>query len=111
MFWNTPVGTALIALVVVLTLVYLWFKGYKSIVRKIVLALVIQAEKALGSGTGEFKYAMVLGHVYQYVPAIIRVFLTEAQLDQLIEWAVQYMKERLAASPLLAESFTAQLPN
>lgn len=104
-------GTALIALVVVLTLVYLWFKGYKSVVRKIVLALVIQAEKALGNGTGEFKYAMVLGWIYERIPAIIRFLFTEKQLDDMIEWAVEHMKEMLAKSTTLAESFTAQLPN
>jgi hypothetical protein len=110
-FLDTIPGTVLMVLAVVMVLAYLWAKGHKAVVRKIVYSLVIQAERALGNGTGEFKYALVVGWVYERLPALVRLFLSEAELDGMIEAAVQYMKEELAESPKLNESFTAQLPN
>jgi len=110
-FWNSVQGTLLLIALGAGVLVFLWVKGYRSVVKKIVLALVIEAEKKYGNGTGEFKYAYVVGLVYTYIPAVLRVFLSEKALDQAIEAAVQYMKDQLAKSEKLAAAFAAQLPN
>jgi hypothetical protein len=65
-------------------------------VRKIILTLVIQAEKQLGSGTGELKYAMVVERLYRIFPTTVRWFLSEKELDRMIEEAVVYLKGYLA---------------
>ncbi len=110
-FLNTPTGTILLVTLAAAGLAYLWYKGYKNTVRKIVYSLVIQAEKALGNGTGEFKYALVTGWVYERLPLILRAIVSEKEIDEMIEWAVQEMKRRLDDSPKLAQSFIAQLPS
>lgn len=109
-FLNTPTGTALLVILAAAALAYLWYKGYKGTVRKIVYSLVIQAEKALGNGTGEFKYALVTGWVYERLPLILRAIVSEKEIDEMIEWAVDRMKRSLDDSPKLAQSFVAQLP-
>jgi len=86
----------LIVITMFLTLVYLYRIGKRDAVKKIILGLVIQAEKALGSGTGELKYAMVVDGAYIVLPALIRFLITKKELDNLIEEAVQYMKMQLS---------------
>lgn len=110
-FLNTPAGTVTLIVVAAAALAYLWYKGYRGTVRKIIYALVIQAEKTLGNGTGEFKYALVTGWVYERLPLILRALISEKEIDEMIEWAVEQMKQSLNDSPKLAQSFTAQLPS
>lgn len=91
LYWDS----IFLVLLVVAGLLYLYKQGKKEFVRKVVLSLVVQAEKALGSGTGELKYAMVVERVYAVLPAILRFLITKKELDKLIEEAVQYMKKYL----------------
>ena len=85
----------LIIITFVFSLFYLYRIGKRDTAKKIILGLVIQAEKALGSGTGELKYAMVVDRAYAVLPALIRFLITKKELDELIEEAVQYMKTQL----------------
>ncbi|MBB6217512.1 hypothetical protein HNQ80_003633 [Anaerosolibacter carboniphilus] len=80
----------------ILALWYLCHTNREDRIRRIVLALVIQAEKQLGSGTGELKYAMVVERLYDVLPTVVRWFLSEKTLDRMIEEAVVYLKEYLA---------------
>lgn len=86
----------LIVITTVFSLVYLYRIGKRDTVKKIILGLVIQAEKTLGSGTGELKYAMVVEGAYSALPTLIRFLITKKELDSLIEEAVQYMKMQLS---------------
>ncbi|AHM56428.1 hypothetical protein EAL2_c11300 [Peptoclostridium acidaminophilum DSM 3953] len=74
----------------------LWRKGKKYTVRKVILSLVVKAEKELGSGTGELKYAMVVERIYYVLPWIVRVFFTRAEIDNMIEDAVEHLKMYLS---------------
>ncbi|MEA4849006.1 MAG: hypothetical protein VB106_17365 [Clostridiaceae bacterium] len=85
-----------IVIVVVFSLAYLYRIGKRNTVKKIILSLVIQAEKALGSGTGDLKYAMVVERAYVVLPTLIRFLITKKELDNLIEEAVKYMKLQLS---------------
>ena len=87
-----------IFLVIVFVLGLLWFykNGKKDFVKKVVYSLVVQAEKALGSGTGELKYAMVVESMYQVLPTVLRLLITQKELDTLIEDGVQKLKEFLS---------------
>lgn len=80
----------------IILLIYLYRIGKRNTVKNIILGLVIQAEKALGSGTGELKYAMVVERAYNVLPTLIRFLITKKELDCLIEEAVQYMKTQLS---------------
>ncbi len=86
----------LIIIIFLFSLAYLYRLGKQDTVKKIILGLVIQAEKALGAGTGELKYAMVVDRAYEVLPGLIRFLISKRELDQLIEEAVQYMKTQLA---------------
>jgi len=70
----------------------MWRKGKRDTVRSIIRSLVVKAEKELGSGTGELKYAMVVEQIYYVLPWIIRVFFTRAEIDNMIEDAVEHLK-------------------
>ena len=83
-----------IGLIVVLAILYK--NGKKNAVKKIILGLVVQAEKALGSGSGELKYAYVIEKIYSKLPAIIRLLYTQKELDEIIEESVQKLKELLS---------------
>lgn len=64
-------------------------------VAQVILGLVVRAEKALGSGTGELKYALVITWVYEKLPSIIRVLFTRKEIDLMIEDGVKTLKRYL----------------
>lgn len=80
-------------------LVYLWYKGKKKFVKHIILELVRLAEKELGSGTGELKYAYVIDKVYKRLPSIIKLLISEKTLDKMIEDAVRVLSSYLEELP------------
>lgn len=85
------VGTLLVALIGL----FLYKRGKTDFVRRIVLALVTEAEKRFGSGTGELKYCYVVERIYEVLPWIIRILYTKEQLDKMIEDAVEYLERYL----------------
>lgn len=91
-FLQSNIYSILVVLIIIVGLLFLYKRGNKETVNKIVLALVIKAEKALGSGTGEFKYALVVENVYKVLPTILTILITKKELDNMIESAVDYMK-------------------
>ena len=76
-------------------LVVLYKKGRSENVKRIILNLVIKAEANFGKGTGEIKYNEIVSGIYKVLPSIVLLFLTEKDLDNMIEEAVKHMKELL----------------
>lgn len=72
--------------------VFAVFKGNKSVVMKMLYALVTEAEKDLGSGTGSLKLATVIEAIYPKLPAIIKMFVTDKTLQKWIEDALATAK-------------------
>lgn len=87
-------------------LLILYKLGYKEKVRQITLALVVKAEQALGSGTGELKYAMVIDALYDKLPAIVRFLFSEKEIDDMIEEGVSKLKEVLSKDGVNLLSYT-----
>ena len=85
----------IIAVVFIGVLLYLYKIGKTELVKRMVLALVVQAEKTYGSGTGELKYAMVVKEFYEKLPIILRTLFTEKELNDMIEVAVEKLKHKL----------------
>ena len=75
---------------VLLVLIYM---GQIGVVKKILLSLVIEAEQIYGSGTGKMKYNYVLGKAYSMIPSVVKLFVTEKTLDEMLEIAVDYLQE------------------
>jgi hypothetical protein len=94
---NVIVGLVL-AVILVLFLIYLVYTKRVEVAKKIVLALVLEAEKTFGSQTGDIKYAYVIGIVYPKLPTIVKLFLKEKQLDNWIEDSVVRLKTELLPS-------------
>ena len=92
---------AIIILVAVVLLIVAYKAGHRNTVKKIILSLVVQAEKALGSGTGELKYAMVIEAIYNKLPAVMRFLFTPEEIDNMIEEGVDKLKEILASGVTL----------
>lgn len=70
--------------------------GRADTVKKIVLYLVVQAQKELGSGTGPLKYAIVIAALYERLPFVLRIVFTRTDIDNFINEAVTYLKNLLA---------------
>lgn len=94
-FIKVNISSILVVLLFILGLLFLYKRNKKEFVRKVVLSLVVQAEKALGSGTGELKYAMVVEELYKALPLILTLLISKKELDNIIESSVQYLKEYL----------------
>lgn len=86
------IGTVIVVLVGLI----LYKRGKTTFVRKVVLALVTEAEKRYGDGTGELKYHHVVERLYEVLPWILRVLYSKEQIDKMIEDAVEYLKRYLA---------------
>ena len=84
----------LIVLVAIFSLIWMWKKGYRKQVREILLILVIQAEKAWGSGTGAVKFS----EVYNKLPTIVTLLFTRNDIEQMINDAVEQMKRYIESN-------------
>lgn len=89
---------------IVLALVFMLFFGIlvsylasrpNGIVAKIIYGLVIEAEKDLGSKTGQLKKKQVISKVYSQLPVFIRFVVNEATVSRMIDEAVHFMKKSL----------------
>ena len=94
-FIKLNISSILVVLFILVGLLFLYKRGKNEFVRQVILSLVVQAEKALGSGTGELKYAMVVENVYKVLPKILTLLISKKELDKLIEDGVQFLKEYL----------------
>ena len=83
-----------IVLIAIFSLIWLWKKGYRKQVREILLILVIQAEKAWGSGTGAVKFS----EVYNKLPTIVTLLFTRNDIEQMINDAVEQMKRYIESN-------------
>lgn len=100
-FIKANLASIIVVVLALIALAVLYKLGKKDTVKKIVLALVVQAEKTLGSGTGELKYALVLDAIYSKLPYILRFLFTKKELDTFIEEAVRKMKDILSTGVTL----------
>ncbi|AFS78519.1 hypothetical protein Curi_c15100 [Gottschalkia acidurici 9a] len=85
-----------LALIATTTLVlfYLYKKGKKVLVKRVLRDLVTKAEEHYTNGQGKRKRQYVIKEFYKKAP-ILKIFLSEKELDSLIELAVEELKEKL----------------
>lgn len=86
---------ALLVIVVVGALAYLYRRGKKDLVKDIIYSLVVKAEKELGSSTGSTKYSQVIADLYLKLPLILRLFFTQVELNNYIKDSVTLLKDKL----------------
>lgn len=78
----------------VAAIVYAIFKGNKSIVMMMLDALVTEAERVYGGGTGTLKLASVIAEIYPKLPAIIKTFISAKTLQKWVEDALKAAKKK-----------------
>ncbi len=94
--------SVLVVLLVVAGIIVLIAKRQYAILDKIIFSLVTEAEKKFGGGTGAAKLAAVIEWVYPKIPAVIRLFISETQLEKLIERVLADAKVRWEKNPHLS---------
>ncbi len=94
--------SVLIVLLVIGIVVFLIVKKQYAILDRIIFALVTEAEKQYGSGTGAVKLAAVIDWVYPKIPAVIRLFITADQLTKLIERVLSNARTKWVTNPYLS---------
>jgi hypothetical protein len=94
--------SVLVVLAVLAGGVVLIAKKEYAVLDKIVLALVTEAEKKYGGGTGAVKLAAVVDWLYPKIPAIIRLFISERQIEQIIERVLAEAQKKWESNPNLS---------
>lgn len=78
--------------IIILALFTVLFKlDNRNTIRQVILDLVVQAEKNLGNGTGELKYAYVMSHLHRSIPAFTRFLYPYKEIHKYIEDEVKFL--------------------
>lgn len=85
----------LVVIIFVGVLVILYRRGKKALVKTIIRTLVVKAEQALGSATGQAKYDLVIAGLYEKLPLLIRLLFSKETLNEYIKDAVKWLNEKL----------------
>ena len=93
----------LLVVAAIIAVLYFAFKGNKSVIMKMLYALVTEAEKELGSGTGALKLATVIAQIYPELPAFLKLFVSEKTLTKWIEDALAAAKEAWKQNAAMSE--------
>jgi len=85
-YWDSILVIVLFAAAIVILAV----KGKKNVIYKILYILVTEAEKQYGSGTGSLKLAAVIRWIWDRLPSILKIFITESTLER---WDEDVLKQ------------------
>lgn len=108
-FMTEHFGTIIVAIALLGLAAVLYFaaKGkYRKVAKQILLSLVVTAEKQFGGGTGAIKYSYVSEKLYEKMPNVIQLMFSANDIANMIEDAVDKMKEFLADNPEAASTIT-----
>ena len=95
-FLNANLGNILLLVIAIIAIIVAIKLKYVKQVKQILLYLVTKAEKEYGDGTGKLKLSAVSEWVYEKLPSLARVFISADLIEELINKAVEEMKEYLA---------------
>ena len=94
----------LLVIIAVASLVYAIYKKDLTLVRKQLFALVTEAEREYGGGTGVLKLASVITAIYPKLPKLFKTLVTEKKLIQIIEDVLAEAKKKWDSNKKLLES-------
>lgn len=90
----------IVAILVIAAILYFAVKGkYRKVAKRILLSLVVAAEEKFGGGTGEVKFAYVADKLHERMPVVVQLIFTEKDVANMIEEAVDKMKQLLTDNP------------
>lgn len=93
----------LLIVAAVAAILFAIFKGNKSVVMKMLYAMVTEAEKNMGGGTGSLKLASVIEAIYPKLPTVIKMFVTDTMLKKWVEDALVAAKDAWAKNANIAQ--------
>lgn len=97
----------IVAILVIVAVLYFAAKGkYRKVAKRILLSFVVAAEEKFGGGTGEVKFAYVADKLHERMPVVVQFLFTEKDVANMIEEAVDKMKQLLADNPDSSPSIT-----
>lgn len=101
LYWIYAVAAVLLAVCA-----YVAFaEGYQDQVYRLIYRLVCTAEREItGTKRGRERKAQVIAALHETLPAWARLFVSEKDIDDLIELAVKKMKELLAQQTAAQEA-------
>ena len=97
------VTIAILVIIAAAAVAFFSYRGNKTVIMKMLVAMVTEAEKNLGAGTGSLKLASVISAIYPKLPAILKAFITEATLSKWVEDALTIAKETWQKNVKIAE--------
>lgn len=100
---NSTLILIIAILAVIAIVVFLALRGKKEIIYKMIYALVNEAEKQFGSGTGKQKFAYVMEKIYAELPPIFKILIDYKTLEKWIEKALAEAKEHWAEKANVTE--------
>lgn len=77
----------------------------------IALVLVTDAEIAYGGGTGQLKRSYVIDELYKRIPDEYKKYITEDNLDSIIDKALQEAEKIWSSNPKVNQIVYGELPN
>lgn len=87
------IGLVIFGAIVLILMAIFNYKQFK----KVVYDFVILAEYYIkGTKKGQERFDYVVREIHKQIPAWLGIFLTEARIKKIIEWAVSKMKKSLA---------------
>jgi len=93
---NTLSYNALVIMLFALFIGGLFYRGEKTRAKRIILSVVLAAERKFDiQGAGKQKYAYAIGIIYSRLPWVLKIFISENEVQTLIEEAVTNMKNIL----------------
>ena len=96
----------LAVLVIIVGSIFALVKQEKAIIFKMLYALVTEAEKNYGAGTGELKLASVISSVYGKLPAIVTAVIPVKTLEKWVNEALEIAKQKWASNSNVANYIT-----
>lgn len=77
-------------------------KSFEGI-RQMLFAVITKAEEEYGPGMGLLKMADVASYVWEHIPGVLQLFVSQKDVENLIEKALQEAKGKWAQSEYLTE--------
>ena len=108
---NYEIISIIVIAVFIVSVIWISIKGYKDKLFEIIIELVMEAERELGSGTGKIKFEMVLSWIYEKLPGIVAFVIGKSKLKDWIEEAVLYIKTTEVSEGVTIEEYLSDIIN
>ncbi|MDR1158377.1 MAG: hypothetical protein LBK75_08780 [Oscillospiraceae bacterium] len=96
----------LVVLVALIAVAAIVVRKQWGLIDKLLFGLVTWAEREYGSGTGALKLTEVIQRIYPHIPMIIKIFLSEKRLEEIIDATLEKAKEAWRKNPRLIDTAT-----